>query len=100
MFDMLCDFLKPHLELLYDDPLLVNCIPNGCIDHTVRVSIALRYLARGQAMDIALVHGVSHVEVFDSIWLVVDAINQHPELSINFSVSHDEQLQLANGFLL
>jgi hypothetical protein len=47
-------------------------------------------------MDIALVHGVSHAELFESLWLVVDAINQHPELSINFPESHDEQLQLSN----
>jgi hypothetical protein len=76
----------------------MNRIPNGRIGHTVWISIASQYLAGGQAMDIALVHGVSNAEVFDSIWLVVDAINQHPELSINFPVSHDEQLQLANDF--
>jgi hypothetical protein len=47
----------------------------------------LQYLAGGQAMDVALVHGVSHNEVFTSLWLVADAINQQPELSINFPES-------------
>jgi DDE superfamily endonuclease len=95
---MLCELLKDHLEPHYDDPLSINRIPNGCIDHTEQISIALWYLAGGQAMDIVLVHDISHAEVFESIWLVVDAINQHPELSINFPRSHDEQLQLANDF--
>jgi hypothetical protein len=49
-------------------------------------------------MDIALVHGVSHSEVFDSLWKVVDAINQHPELAIKFPTSHHEQFELANQF--
>jgi hypothetical protein len=49
-------------------------------------------------MDIVLVHGVSHAKVFESLWLVVDAINQHPKLSINFPESHDKQMQLANDF--
>jgi hypothetical protein len=49
-------------------------------------------------MDIALVHGVSHSVVFECLWLVIDAINQHPELNITFPESHAEQLQLADDF--
>jgi hypothetical protein len=49
-------------------------------------------------MDIALVHGVSHSKVFDSLWLVVDAINKEPELAILFPESHATQLELAGEF--
>jgi hypothetical protein len=98
VFYNLCALLRTQLEPDYDDPLLINHIPNGRIDHTIPIGIALRYLAGGQAMDIALFHGVSHSVVLESLWLVVDAINQQPELSINFPVSHAEQLQLANDF--
>jgi hypothetical protein len=98
IFWNLCSLLRLQLEPEYDDPLSINRIPNGRIDHTVCISIALRYLAGGQAMDIALEHGVSHSTVFESLWLVVDVINQQPELSINFPECHVEQLQLANDF--
>jgi hypothetical protein len=93
VFWNLCSLLREQVEPEYDDPLLINRI-----HHTICISIALRYLAGGQAMDIALVHGVSHSTVFESLWLVVDAINQQSELTINFPEYHDEQLQLANDF--
>jgi hypothetical protein len=98
VFWKLCDLLREKLEPQYDDPFSVFRIPNGLITHTVRVSIALRYLAGGQPLDIALVHGVSHSEVFESLWKVVDAINQHPELAITFPTSHQQQLALADDF--
>jgi hypothetical protein len=41
-----------------------------------------------------------HGKVFESLWLVVDAINQQPELSITFPESHAEQLKLAEEFRL
>jgi hypothetical protein len=98
VFWKLCNLLQKKLSPEYDNPLLTNHIPNGRIDHSIHISSALRYLAGGQAMDIALVHGVSHSKVFDSLWLVVDTINQEPELSITFPESHAEQLQLADEF--
>ena len=50
--------------------------PNGDISTVTRLSIALRYFSGGCPFDISLVHWVSHVEVFHSIWKVVDAVNQ------------------------
>ena len=38
--------------------------PNGEIALSIRLSIALRYFACGAPLDLALVHGVSHTEVF------------------------------------
>jgi hypothetical protein len=76
VFSMHCEVLKDILEPHYDDPLSINRMPNGCIDHTVRISITLRYLAGGKAMDIALVHGVSHAKVLKlSGWLLMPSIN-------------------------
>jgi hypothetical protein len=53
-----------------------NGAKNGIIPSTLRLSIALRYFAGGSSYDICLAHGVSHSEVFKSVWLVVDAVNQ------------------------
>ena len=71
---------------------------NGFIDSTIRLSCALRYFAGGSAYDIALVHGVSHSEVFNSIWRVVDAVMECNDLAFSFPVDHDAQQQLALEF--
>jgi DDE superfamily endonuclease len=72
--------------------------PNGIITTTVRLSIALRYFAGGRPEDIALVHGVSHSEVFRSVWKVVDAVLKCEELSIKFPSDHAKQKELAEAF--
>jgi hypothetical protein len=61
-----------------------NGSPNGLIISTVRLSIAIQYFAGGRPEDIALVHGVSHSDVFRSVWKVVDTVLQCPELAISF----------------
>ena len=48
---------------------------NGLIVSSIRLSCAIRYFAGGRPEDISLVHGISHSEVFRSVWLVVDAVN-------------------------
>jgi hypothetical protein len=90
VFKKLCELLRPRLEQQLD-PMCLLRIPNGPISYTIRISITLRYLAGGQPMDIALDHGVSHSEVFTSLWMVIDAINQEPDLAINFPVSNSKQ---------
>jgi DDE superfamily endonuclease len=64
----------------------------------LRIRIALRYLAGGSPLDIALVHGVSHCEVIKCVWMVIDAINNELKLDIKFPTDHNEQLVLANQF--
>jgi hypothetical protein len=65
--------LRPHLNPPQSEKKSwKNGSPNGIIISTVRLSIALRYFAGGRPEDIALVHGVSHSEVFRSVWRVVD----------------------------
>jgi hypothetical protein len=55
-------------------------------------------LAGGAPLDIALVHGVSHCEEFKCICQVIDAINNEPQLGINFPQSHLDQLFIAKQF--
>ena len=72
--------------------------PNGDISTVTRLSIALRYFFGGCPFDISLVHGVSHVEVFHSIWKVVDAVNQCNDLAFSFPPNHFDQQNLASEF--
>ena len=57
---------------------------NGLIPTSVRLSCALRYFAGGSAYDISVVHGISHTEVFLSLWRVVDAVNKCNELGFQY----------------
>ena len=47
-----------------------NGAPNGLISSPTRLSVALRYFAGGSPYDIAIAHGISHTEVFESVWKV------------------------------
>jgi DDE superfamily endonuclease len=71
---------------------------NGIIPTPTKVSVALRWFAGGSAYDIAIMHGISHTDVFRCIWRVVDAVNKCPELAFNFPESHEEQRKIARGF--
>jgi hypothetical protein len=73
---------------------------NGHIHSSIRLSAALRYFAGASPIDIALVFGISHVEVFESVWKVVDAINACPSLNITYPTSHREQKRIACEFQL
>ena len=76
-----------------------NGAPNGIIPLTSRLSAApIRYFSGGDPVDIALVHGISHTEVFNSAWRVVDAVNKCPELDIKYPNSFAEQRKIARGF--
>jgi hypothetical protein len=72
--------------------------PNGPITAALRVSMAFRYFAGGDPLDIASVHCVGDDAPLKSVWLVVDAIHKLDGLKIKFPVSHREQLKIAAGF--
>jgi DDE superfamily endonuclease len=94
---------KLHGTLL---PLAVasNCrrkrgsTPNGDIPFSSRLSMAIRYFAGGEPIDILQVHGVGYQQVYISVWIVVDAINQCDSIKIGFPTDHSEQLRIARGF--
>ena len=60
--------------------------------------MALRGFAGGDLADIFQVHGVGYDQVYISVWEVVDAINQCPDLQIAFPTDHQAQILIAEGF--
>lgn len=76
----------------------LNGAANGVLPMTLRLSAALRCCAGGDPLDISLVHGVSHTEVFNSVWIMVSAIDACPELDIAFPRDHEKRRETAQGF--
>jgi hypothetical protein len=69
--------------------------PNGRILASTRISCALRYFAGGCPYDIAIMHGVSHTAIFDSVWMVVDGIKQYVSaLSLILTIHMDGDILL------
>ena len=75
-FWKLYDIIEPKLPL---HPARKNekigGAPNGFLASATRLNIAIRYFAGGDPNDISLIHQVSYAEVFNSAWMVVDAVN-------------------------
>ena len=64
----------------------------------MRLACALRYFAGASLYDLMTTFGIGHTDADNSIWYVVDAINDHPDLAMRFPTDHDEQLAVAAGF--
>ncbi|EJK44605.1 hypothetical protein THAOC_36845 [Thalassiosira oceanica] len=96
-FMTLFEIVKPHMP---DDGTLRKRgrTPNGNITKLHRLSMALRYCAGGDPVDIADIHGVKDDEVLNSLWDVVDAIHQSTELDIKFPENEADQRRVAAGF--
>ena len=75
-----------------------NGAKNGLIKPSIRLSVAIRFFAGGRPEDISLVHGISHIEVFRCVSLVIDAVNQCPQLGFSYPEDHNKQLKIAAGF--
>jgi DDE superfamily endonuclease len=75
--------------------------PNGLVNSTTRLAVALRFFAGASPYELAVCHGISVREVYRCVTQVVNAVNQSscPELKIDLPTSHDEQYKLAEGFL-
>jgi hypothetical protein len=58
--------------------------PNGTISTSVCLACALRYYAGGSAYDIISSYNISHTELLESVWYVVDAINQTALFDISY----------------
>jgi hypothetical protein len=71
---------------------------NGIIPKTSRLSIALRWFAGGSVWDIAIVHGVSVSAVYESIWIIVHAVNVCSSLRLQFPHTHQKQREAAQEF--
>ena len=73
--------------------------PNGDITTSVRLACALRYFSGGSPYDIMSNFGVSHSEMMDSVWYVVDATNRTESFHIKYPEDHAEQRKIADGFM-
>ena len=95
-FRALVSLLEPHGQAT--NARLKKTAKSGLIPFEIRVSAALRHFAGVRPEDICLAHGISHTEVFNSVWIVVDAVNSCKELAFSHPSSHEEQQQIAEGF--
>lgn len=100
IFLKLYDKLLPYLVKAsgYRDYEKAFYIHNGKIPLSVRLACAIRYFAGGSAYDIVCKYGISHTDVYVSVWMVVDAINMHPDFAIKFPDTDEEQEKVAEGF--
>ena len=73
-------------------------IPNGLILTSVRLGIALRYSAGGSPYNIMVKFGVSHTSIFESVWIIVEAVNALPVTKIEYPSDVKLQRQIAKGF--
>jgi hypothetical protein len=101
-FWALLNILDPYLQCEESGLPMFNVergAKNGRISKSIRLSAALRYFAGGERTeDICLVHGISHTEVFRSVWKVVNAVNRCPQLAFSFPRQHSKQKAIAKGF--
>ena len=66
--------------------------PNGSIEPSVMLSVAIRFFAGGSPYDIAVSHGIARSEVYKSVWTIVDLVNTLPEFSpLRYPNCHEEQ---------
>jgi len=73
--------------------------PNGIIPPELRLASALWYFAGKSALDIIFSHHMSHTEVYNSIWMVVDAVNATQSFDIQYPKSHHEQKRISREFI-
>ena len=95
-FWKLLSLLKPYLP--NEKKRKRGVTPNGDVSNAARLSMALRWFAGGEPADIFQTHGVHYLEVYHSVWLVVDAVNQCPELQLGYPRDHNVQLEIASAF--
>ena len=73
-------------------------IRNGPISTSIRLACALRYFAGGSPYDLVGVYGISHTDVMDSVWHVMDAVNIYSKFAIAYPSSVEEQKKIVAGF--
>ena len=73
-------------------------VHNGPITLSVRLACALRYFAGASLYDLMTTFGIGHTDANNSIWYVVDAINDHPDFAMLFPTDHAKQRAVEAGF--
>ena len=100
-FYKLHSILEPHLDQYFfpknggkRDPKKNKYL----ISTKMRLSIAIRFFAGGDPLDILQTHGVSLKSVYTSLWGVIDCVNKCEELQFHFPTL-EEQPEIAQGFM-
>ena len=73
-------------------------VRNGPITSSVRLACAIRFFVGGSLYDITGKYGISHSEVMESVWYVVDAVNTVEEFTIVYPESAEKQEEIAQEF--
>lgn len=97
-FNRLCRLLNPHLNSFTRSNGDRNWGPNGRIPNNVRLACAIRYFAGGSVYDIMALFGLSESSFYDSVSMVVDAVNMCPELQLSYPTTEEKQREIAAGF--
>ncbi len=71
---------------------------DGSITNSVRLAVALRYFAGGLPYNITITYDISFSKVFFILWRTANAVNCCPEFAIEYSTSHNKQLEIEKGF--
>jgi hypothetical protein len=87
-----------YYKMLLEEKFNLPPVPNGIIDSSIRLACALRYFAGGSTYDLAPLYGISHTEVFNSVWYVVEAVNSHAPFFIEYPADITYQLKIAKDF--
>ena len=73
-------------------------VRNGPITTSVRLACALRFFAGGSPYDIMGKYDISHSQMMESVWYVVEAVNNIDEFKIEYPESAEEQEKIAQEF--
>ena len=71
---------------------------NGPVAPEIWLGAALLFFACGRPKDLTPVHNISHAEVFNSIWKVVDTVNIFERLAFSCPSCHKAQRDIVAGF--
>jgi hypothetical protein len=102
-FNVLHETLQPKLEQEFKlNERARGQYPNGEIPTKLRLSAALRFFAGSSIYDIMVTHGIGKQTVYNSVYGVVNVVNEEPTLGFNANSaefpSHGEQKEIASGF--
>jgi hypothetical protein len=97
-FTTFCD-----LHTLLHTSILSGAPPNHTgglprICTKIRLAAAIRFFAGGSVWDIMISHGMSRTETYDSVWMIVDAVNNQLPMLV-YPASKEEQSTIASGFV-
>ena len=73
-------------------------IQSGRVTTSVCLACALRYFGGGSVYDLMGTYGISHTDIMDSVWHVVEAVNNYPQFQITYPSSVGEQEKNVAGF--